>query len=1390
VVFLFGGQGSQYVNMGENLYRDEPLFRAVVDDCCDFLTSHLGRDLRELLFPPSGDEATARQSLRDTFFTQPAIFVIEYALARFWQSLGVQPAMMVGHSIGEFVAATLAGVWDLHDALRIVALRGRLMQDLPQGSMLSVAAGVDVVQEMLPASLQVASNNAPSLCVVAGPDAEVAAFAEQLEARNIVCRHLHTSHAFHSSMMDPILEPLRAEVEKIRLRAPALPFVSTVTGKPITAEEAIDPGYWSRHARATVEFSQAVRWLVEQKYDLFLECGPRATLCSLVRKQFTAKRSCTAVPSLAETHLDNAEWITVLFALGTLWQNGVTIDWDAFYAHEDRRRIPLPTYAFERQRYWVDPITQERAAPAALLEAVAIVPPPEVPAAPRESRTDRLAKQLVEILVPISGLEPSQISTTATFLEQGLDSLSLTRVAFAIHKEFQQKVSFSQLMRELPNVDMVAAHLDRMLAPGVFAPDVFTPAPQVQTQPPETQAASALEAVVAEQARTISRLVAMLEKSGAAQVHSSLVPAEAAPPQTNVRTVASTLPQRGIYFSSRLSDRLSASYNESMTLYIRGTVSAPKLTHAIERLVQRHDALRATFDESGTIMRIGSMPVHVPVADLSSIADAALRKHRLETLIAKETAQPFRLPDGPLFRSQIVVLAPDSAAVVFTGHHTICDGWSMDVLIHDLCAFYSEEMTGSGISLNPVNSYADYVRSDNERTQSAEFAEAREYWHRKFASGFQALVLPTDRPRRGRREHAARRLDRELPASLVHDLRRLAAQQKCSFFVLILGALALLLAQISRQRRFVIALPIAEQPVVGQPELVGHCVKMVPFAVELIEGEPVGDFLARVQRDVAAAQDHIAFPLVNLLEELLPEQALRGVVPISAGLTSVKKWNPQDLPQSGFTADYAVNPKSFESLEWYLNAIEVGDALELKCQFDQALFDDKTVSAWLAAFEGMLGELATGCGRDAMELAMQSARHPRRPEASYALDSAKTANSEPVSVTRRATAYAPPQTETEAALTEIWRAALRLEQVGRNDDFFELGGQSLSAVKVITRIDQAFGKRLPLASLVEAPTIRRMALLLDETPSNKSSSPLVALKTAGTKPPVFLFHSHGGNILEYYPLAQRLGEDRPVYALQAKGVDGSEIGEPRIEEVAASYVKEIRSVWPRGPYYLGGYCLGGTLALEAARQMRSEGEVVDLAFMINTPTPMYLQYPPGTSLMRRLYYHGRSRLAVEWHNLWSRSVGRTAAYVWTRGRRVAAVSLARAQMLWDNFVNGEPQPAPHSLTYHLERLAMAYDRAGETYEPQSYEGKVLQVSASRTPPGLQPDPTLGWSEFLTGEVTVRTVPGFRQNLLDEPAVGVLATLIQDAIGECGEPNPRDSYYEKSEELILAQSCSD
>jgi len=1118
VVFLFGGQGTQYVNMGLNLYRGEPLFRGVVDHCCEYLKPHLGRDLRELLYPQSGDEETARISLQDTFFTQPSIFVIEYALARLWQSLGIEPAVMVGHSIGEFVAATLADVWEQEDALSIIALRGRLMQNLPRGCMMAVSGSAGSIATSLPPALQVASNNAPNLCVVSGPEADICQFQKELEETNIVCRRLHTSHAFHSAMMDPIVEPLREAVAKIHLRPPTRPFVSTVTGRPATAAETTDPSYWARHSRATVEFSKAILYLREQGHDLFLECGPRSTLSSLARQHFPPEHPCTAIPTLPDTHENNAEWETLLFALGSLWQNGVTIDWEAFHANEERRRIPLPTYPFERQRYWVDP-----AVTGASLQAASFVPiPVEVSASvspgsvamksSSASRTDRITSRVLDLLVPLSGRERAQISTSATFMEQGFDSLSLTQVAFAIHKEFSIKISFSQLMKQMPNIDMLVAHLDATLPAEILAEASAAPAASLGTSsnaaPYEADISSSnrrLDEVVADQARTIARLVTLLEKAGenrstaaasASSEVSTVVSRPESQSQTNAQAssalieVESTVPQRGIFASSRLSQHLSASYNESMTMRISGHVSVEKLTRAMQRVFARHDALRASFDEAGLMMKIApGQQIRLPVIDLTSIKDPVRQEERLHKMIADETSLPFPLPLGPLFRCQLILLGSDLAAVVFTAHHIICDGWSLDVLIHDLCAFYSEEISGIPAVLEQASSYVDYMRSVNQRHRSDEFSEAARYWRDKFKDGFPVLQLPADHPRGTRREFSSARVDHSIPPPMVKSLKAAAAKQQCSFFVVLLSSLAVLLARVSRQRRFVIALPIAEQPAMGQHNLVGHCINLVPFVVELRQGEAVSAFLGRIQGELLAAQDNAIFTMISLLEDLHPIVSEPGASAISAGLTHVKKFKPEELSQSGFTVEYDVNPKSYESFEFYLNAVEKEDVLELRCHYDIGLFEGLTIREWLATLESIFRGIIAEPSREVVDLARMKDASPVTGINSAQTSMSYTAGELPAPLA----SFAPlsPLESSDSlsssslaeptllrALISLWQRVLKIRKIRLDDDFFGLGGHSVAAAQLFALIERELGCVAPLSSLYEAPTPRMLAAVL------------------------------------------------------------------------------------------------------------------------------------------------------------------------------------------------------------------------------------------------------------------------------------------------------------------------
>ena len=294
VCFLFPGQGSQHPNMGRELYETEPVFRAAVDRCAEILRPHLGADLRTLLYLPDGASDEAKRKVTDTLIAQPAIFTIEYALAQLWMSWGIQPAAMLGHSVGEFAAACLAGVFSLEDALSVVAARGRMMQDLPPGGMLSVRLPEAELRSRLADGLSIAAINAPSLCVVSGSFDALEELERKLAAENVVSRRLITSHAFHSAMMDPIVGPFTERVAKVRLHAPKIPYVSGVTGKWITEKEATDPAYWAKHFRQPVQFAAGVAELRTKPNSILLEVGPGnvlGTLLAAAARSFTRATS-------------------------------------------------------------------------------------------------------------------------------------------------------------------------------------------------------------------------------------------------------------------------------------------------------------------------------------------------------------------------------------------------------------------------------------------------------------------------------------------------------------------------------------------------------------------------------------------------------------------------------------------------------------------------------------------------------------------------------------------------------------------------------------------------------------------------------------------------------------------------------------------------------------------------------------------------------------------------------------------------------------------------------------------------------------------------------------------------------------------------------------------
>lgn len=545
-VWLFPGQGSQYPGMGSGLYASDPEFRAAFDQCTDALREVLPFDLKARTFGGAPDALLA------TGTTQPATFCLEYALARAWLAKGAAPTALIGHSVGEFVAAVISGIMELGDAARLVARRGALMQALPPGSMLSVRLAVDDVLSRLPAGLSLAAENGPNACVVAGTSPAVEAWASELERDGIVVRMLQTSHAFHSSMMDPAVGPFEQEVRKIKLSAPGIPIASTLTGTWLTDHEATDPNYWARHLREPVRFSSALRTVQQAHTPVFVEVGPRGTLSTLARQHVTAGQGPTvAIATLADT--PQTEAMQMVLAQGQLWTLGVEMPGSAASPSTGRRRITLPTYPFERKRFWVEAGPMASTARPGAAPTVASVPsqpspgeppgsapkfqappesvnmatslqdlPPSTGSAPRRST---LVTRLQTLFEEVAGTDLVGVDALVSFVELGLDSLTLTQAALQIKKQFNVPVTFRQLMETYRNFDSLAQFLDSRLPPEAAEPQRAnapaqsvswpSPLPQLQSAPTAHVAAQSsggdlVQQVIAQQMQLMAQQLALL----------------------------------------------------------------------------------------------------------------------------------------------------------------------------------------------------------------------------------------------------------------------------------------------------------------------------------------------------------------------------------------------------------------------------------------------------------------------------------------------------------------------------------------------------------------------------------------------------------------------------------------------------------------------------------------------------------------------------------------------------------------------------------------------------------------------------------------------------------------------------------------------------------------
>ena len=561
VVFLFPGQGSQHPSMARRLYDEVPSFREALDRCLAIAVPALGGvDLRHwLLEADPADEAVARL-MAETRHAQPLLFSVSYALAAWLDSLAIVPDAMIGHSIGEYAAACHAGVFSLADALAAVIARGQAMFEQPRGAMLAVRASAESLHAKLPAGVEIAGCNAPALTVVSGSHAAIEAFAAQLEAQDIGTTVLRVSHAFHSASMDGALTKVAKALANTALHAPRRTVYSCISGQPLQPREATDPQYWARQVRATVQFSAAVTAELAQGDTVFVEVGPGQALTALLRQHRTPQGAVprqVALLGAAQNPGDPA--VHALEALGALWCAGVEPAWPV---PTTARRVPLPTYPFKGERYWFTRRAMP-AEPAGVLlpstapSVAAVVPPAEVTVT--MSRIPRLEHELQRIFSDVSGVAVEDMTRESSFVDQGLDSLSLTQATLELERLFGVKLRFRRLLEDLDNVEKLAGFLDGQLPADKFAPEPAALAAPVAVATPVLPVApiamvaagapavgsNALQQLIQQQMQLMSQQLALLSGQAVAPVVASM-PAAAAlvaqPTNATTRVAAPAAP--------------------------------------------------------------------------------------------------------------------------------------------------------------------------------------------------------------------------------------------------------------------------------------------------------------------------------------------------------------------------------------------------------------------------------------------------------------------------------------------------------------------------------------------------------------------------------------------------------------------------------------------------------------------------------------------------------------------------------------------------------------------------------------------------------------------------------------------------------------------------------
>lgn len=1222
MTFMFSGQGSQHVDMARALYEREAEFQQDFNYCASILNRYMEKSITDIIFPDEKMREQAKERLNQTAYTQPALFTVEYCIAKQLMRWGIHPAALIGHSVGEYVAACIAGIFSLEDALKVVAERGRLIQSLPEGDMLFVPKAEAEIREYLNDEVSLAVVNTFEATVLSGSKQAIAKLRDQLEEQNIKTKILRTSHAFHSNMMEPILEDFKRTVCSVRLGEPMLPVISNISGDWLTKEQAADPQYWVDHLRSTVRFANGIEKLTKGATRLFLEIGPGNALTQFTRAILGAKSPFVALASQPSVNESVDAQFALLRVLGRLWQQNFEVDWDAFYKGQRRNRLPLSVYPFQGDSYWVNFGNKK---PAQLPNGHGARDRRELLWAPTWE------KQQVTSGSPFYAPQVLLVTDTATRF--GVEDI------FSTHYEAFCVAEITEVTQENFVQILSAQGLDLAQALDLFI------------YPSEIKSS-----------KQVYELIGFLRNLA------------------NVVSHTGATVNLGLILHSAF-DVFGDETREPALDQVLGAMQL--IANLLPNLNWRVVDLGP--ETEGALAKLGNMG-RLEHESISVVRNNAVWQRRLKVYPLPERGIPpekvdiyLCLGEPNIFITQLV-----------TAWHNISGGTFIFALPR----------------VAPETEWQNLSREG--RTRYRYLLEMRE-------AGVPVRLMECDIT------------EASALGDLVVDLA-----EKAKLALLDLSALG------DREKEDFDFFSFSESEL-------ERLNRLAAIQTALLSLEQEGKLTWYRRLDYQSSL--LAYP-----------QAVKPILLAArANILGRLIYINDDFFENNLYQDWMQRVSHEQRVEQLLKAIMV------PCQNDFVWLNPCTPEDWK-----WCGSISTpgSTGGQESEKADENSGLYKRPELSVP--------------------YAAPITERQKIISAIWTDLFHVEKVGIHDDFFELGGDSVMALKLLSALELAFNVALPLSEVINSPNVAAQANAIveyTELPMDQRQvSPLVTLQGKGNKPPFFCVHPAGGIIHCYIEMSRILGKEQPFYAFQHPGIDGKSGPYVTYPKMAELYVDSLLEIQPEGPYFLGGWSFGGTVAYEMALQLMARGKEVAMLALFDSPGPSSLYRLKGRPefefagmlafLSQALGTMFGADIQVSVDEMRKIPPERQLDYILERAVEVSGdTELGNAKEALERIVDifevcdvGERdyEPGRYPQNIHMYRVQDLDD-----YEFTGYKEHPQLESA-----------TFGWEELCDAEVLVRFVPGTHISMIFPPNVRILTEKfkadIESTIAEIMEREEQSS----------------